>query len=104
MSIESLLKDYRDIKTVDDKITAQFAEAIKFQKLHNTGDVVPMSLFLQGLGTRFTDERGFGVYLNKTGIRAHFIPCLHPSYFNEFEGREAAEKYPYVLWFERKES
>lgn len=103
MSIESLLKDYRDMKTVDDKITAQFAEAIKFQRLHDTGDVVPMFLFLQGLGTRFTDERGFGIYLNKIGMRTRFIPSLHPSYFSEFEGKEAAKKYPYILWFERKE-
>ena len=103
MSIESLLKDYRDMKTVDDKITAQFAEAIKFQRLHDTGDVVPMSLFLQGLGTRFTDDRGFGMYLNKIGMRTHFIPSLHPSYFTEFEGKEAVKKYPYVLWFERKD-
>ena len=103
MSIESLLKDYRDMKIVDDKITAQFTEAIKFQSLHDTGDVFPMYLFLQGLGTRFTDKRGFGMYLNKIGMRTHFIPSLHPSYFSEFEGKEAAKKYPYILWFERKE-
>lgn len=103
MSVESLLKDYRDMETVDDKITAQFAEAIKFQRLHDTGDVVPTFLFLQGLGTRFTDERGFGMYLNKIGMRTRFIPSLHPSYFSEFEGKESAKKYPYVLWFERKE-
>ena len=103
MSIESLLKDYRDMKTVDDKITTQFADAIKFQRLHDTGDVVPMAQFIQGCGTRYTDEKGFGMYLNKVGMRTHFIPCLHPTYFTEFEGKDAIEKYPYVLWFERKE-
>ena len=75
MSIESLLKDYRDMKTVDDKITAQFAEAIKFQRLHDTGDVVPMVQFIQGCGTRYTDETGFGIYLNKIGMRTKFVPC-----------------------------
>lgn len=103
MSIESLLKDYRDIEIVDDKITAQFAEAIKFQRLHDTGDVVPMVQFIEGCGTRYTDDRGFGMYLNKIGMRTHFIPSLHPSYFTEFEGKEAVKKYPYVLWFERKD-
>ena len=103
MSIESLLKEYRNLKEVDDSITQQFSEAIKFQRLHDTGDVVPMSLFIKGLGTRFTDEKGFGMYLNKAGVRAHFIPSLHPNYFTDFEGKKAIEKYPYILWFERKE-
>ena len=73
MSIESLLKDYRDMKTVDDKITAQFAEAIKFQRLHDTGDVVPMVQFIQGCGTRYTDETGFGIYLNDKPFRIWLI-------------------------------
>ena len=101
MSIESLLKDYRNMTTVDDKITAQFAEAIKFQRLHDTGDVVPMVQFIQGCGTRYTDETGFGMYLNKIGMRTKFVPCLHPSYFKDFEGKLEAEKYPYVLWFKK---
>jgi hypothetical protein len=92
------------MKTVDDKITAQFAEAIKFQRLHDTGDVVPMVQFIQGCGTRYTDKRGFGMYLNKIGMRTKFVPCLNPKYFTEFEGKEAVEKYPYVLWFERKDT
>ena len=92
MSIESLLKDYRDMKTVDDKITAQFAEAIKFQRLHDTGDVVPMVQFIQDCGTRYTDKTGFGIYLNKIGVRTRFVPCLHPTYFTDFEGKEAIEK------------
>ena len=112
MSIESLLKEYRDLPEVDDRDTAAFAEAIKFQRLHDTGDVIPMSSFIRGLGSRFTDEKGFGIYFNKIGLATadgpaqggnRFIPCLHPSYFSEFEGKEAAERYPYVLWFERKD-
>lgn len=103
MSIESLLKEYRDLPEVNDRDTAAFAEAIKFQRLHDTGDVIPMSSFIRGLGSRFTNEKGFGIYLNKIGLRTRFVPCLHPSYFSEFEGKEAAERYPYVLWFERKD-
>ena len=104
MSIESLLKDYRDMKTVDDEITAQFAKAIKFQRLHDTGDVVPTTQFIQGCGTRYTDETGVGIYLNKVGMRTKFIPCLQPSYFTVFEGKDAIEKYPCVLWLERKDT
>ena len=103
MSVESLLRDYRDMETVDDKITAQFSEAIKLQRLHTTGDVVPTAQFIQGCGTRYTDETGYGMYLNKIGMRTKLIPCLHPTYFTEFEGKDAIEKYPYVLWFERKD-
>lgn len=103
MSIASLLIDYRSLPQVDDKITEQFINAIKFQRLHDTGDVVPMIQFIQGCGTRYTDERGFGIYLNKVGMRTRFVPCLNPKYFTEFEGKDAIEKYPYVLWFERKD-
>ena len=103
MSIESLLNDYREFPTVTDEVTRQFAEAIKFQRLHDTGDVVPMVQFVQGCGTRYTDKKGFGIYLNKVGMRTKFVPCLHPTYFTDFEGKEAIEKYPYVLWFERKD-
>lgn len=103
MSIEKLLEDYRALPFATEEDTRQFAKAIKFQNLHDSGDVIPMSLFLQGLGSRFTDEKGFGIYLNKVGMRTNFVPCLHPTYFQEFEGKQAIEKYPYILWFERKD-
>ena len=103
MSVESLLRDYRDMETVDDKITTQFAEAIKLQRLHTTGDVMLTAQFIKGCGTRYTDEAGVGIYLNKIGMRTKFIPCLQTSYFAEFEGKDAIEKYPYVLWLERKD-
>lgn len=101
MSIESLLEDYRALPSVTKEETVQFAKAIKFQSLHTSGDVIPMTLFLQGLGTRFTDEKGYAIYLNKVGMRTQFVPCLQPSYFKDFEGKLEAEKYPYVLWFKK---
>ena len=64
---------------------------------------MPTAQFIQGCGTRYTDETGYGIYLNKIGMRTKFIPCLQPSYFAEFEGKDAIEKYPYVLWLERKD-
>lgn len=104
MSIASLLESYRSLPVSTPEITQEYVDAIRIQRLHDTGDVVPMSLFIQGVGARYTDERGFGIYLNKAGMRTHFVPCLHPSYFKDFEGTEAVKKYPYVLWFERKEN
>lgn len=101
MSINNLLEDYRNLSKVDDEITQSYATAVRIQLMHHTGDVIPMSSFLSGLGTIYTDETGYGNYLNKVGIRGPFIPSLNPTYFTEFEGKDAIIKYPYVLWIKK---
>lgn len=102
MNIITLLEAYRKLSEVSEEVTEEYANAIRIQRLYDSAKVIPMSLFLQGLGTEYSNETGYGMYLNKAGVRSRFISCLHPSYFLEFEGQQEIKKYPYVLWFEKE--
>ena len=70
--------------------------------MENKSIKVPIVQFIKDCGTKYTDEKGYGIYLNIWEQRCGFVPCLHPNYFKDFEGKEVIDKYPYVLWFKKE--